>query len=54
MLPKKRKNAQILLKSQDIAQDCWKVRILAANSKKCQGQSGHAYSSYKSVRFLCR
>ena len=28
MLPKKRKNAQILLKSQESAQECWKVKIV--------------------------
>ena len=28
MLPKKRKNAQILLKSQESAQECWKCKIV--------------------------
>ena len=35
MLPKKRKNAQFLLKSQDIAQDCWKVKIVASANGTC-------------------
>ena len=28
MLPKKRKNAQILLQSQESAQECWKCKIV--------------------------
>ena len=28
MLPKQRKNAQILLKSQERAQECWKCKIV--------------------------
>ena len=35
MFPKKRKHSQILLKSQESAQGCWKCKNSSPNSKKC-------------------
>ena len=43
MLPKKRKNAQILLKSQESAQESWKCKIVLQIRKSAETQSGHAY-----------
>ena len=36
MFPKKRKNAQILLKSQLSAQECWKCKIVLQIRKSAQ------------------
>ena len=38
MLPKKRKNAQILLKSQESAQECWKCKIFSFGWKRSKLQ----------------
>ena len=36
MLPKKRNNAQILLKNQESAQECWKCKIVLQIRKSAQ------------------